>query len=258
MHYLCTVEISDNTILNRVRLLVGSVGLERLDTARIIVFGIGGVGSWCVEALVRTGVRHVTIVDCDNVCPSNINRQLMANVNTVGQLKVEALKTHLLTVLPSADIETRSQVFNAETAESFNLDDYDYVIDAIDSLADKALLINMATRSRAKLYSSMGAALKLDPTKIKVAEFWSVKGCPLARALRQRFKKTNIRPYRRFKCVYSDELLSNQGEAAAEQVSPHQATTNGSLMHITAIFGEMLAGLVIKDIVSKNLNNKEI
>lgn len=223
-------------IFSRARLLLGERTMEALDRIRVIVFGVGGVGSWCVEALVRTGVTHITIVDSDRVAPSNINRQLMATVETVGEVKVDALKRHLLAINPRADIDARMEIFCEETADSFRLDSYDIIIDCIDSLRDKALLIRMATRTKAKFLSSMGAALKLDPTRIKVAEFWNVKGCPLARALRQRFRKSGEFPARKFKCVYSDELVANRG--AEPQV-------NGSLMHITAIFGLTLAGLAI-------------
>ncbi|MCM1356147.1 MAG: tRNA threonylcarbamoyladenosine dehydratase [Staphylococcus sp.] len=251
---------SEKAILNRAYRLLGDESMERLAGAKVIIFGIGGVGSWCAESLIRTGVRHLTIVDSDIVCVSNINRQLMATTATVGHVKVDALRDRLLSILPTAEIKAIKEVFNAETASGFNLDSYDYIIDAIDSLKDKVLLIEMATRTKAKFYSSMGAALKLDPTRIKVAEFWKVSGCPLARALRQRFKKLDRRPAKKFLCVYSDELLTNRGEefdcdSATADLSegwrPEKAQVNGSLMHITAIFGLTIAGLVIKHITER-------
>lgn len=234
----------EKEILKRARLLLGDETMRRLTQVRVILFGVGGVGSWCAESLVRSGLCHLTIVDSDRVCPSNINRQLMATTQTVGQLKVEALKAHLLTVNPSAEIEARPERFTAETADRFQLDDYDYIIDAIDSLADKQLLIEMACRTHARLFSSMGAALKLDPTRVRVAEFWKVQGCPLARALRQRFKKQGRRPARKFLCVYSDELQRNKAGNDADDME----RANGSLMHITAIFGLTIAGLVLKEL----------
>lgn len=230
----------EKAILKRARLLLGDEAMERIGSARVIIFGVGGVGSWCAESLVRSGVCHLTIVDSDCVCPTNINRQLMATTRTVGQVKVEALKEHLLLVNPAAEIESRAERFNAGTAESFHLEEYDYIIDAIDSLPDKQLLIEMACRTRARFFSSMGAALKLDPTRIRVAEFWKVQGCPLARALRQRFKKQQRYPARKFLCVYSDELLKNRME--------DEEHANGSLMHITATFGLTIAGLVLKEL----------
>lgn len=226
--------------LDRARLLIGQPGMDRVSSARIIIFGVGGVGSWCTEALVRTGIRHITIVDPDLVCPSNINRQMMATTATVGQVKVEALKERLLQINPDAEIEARQEKFTEQTAPDFRLEDYDFIIDCIDSLSDKAALIERATATEAQFYSSMGAALKLDPTKVQVSEFWKVKGCPLARALRQRFKKLKIYPHRKFRCVFSEELLKNKSESAER--------ANGSLMHITAIFGLTIAGLVIQDL----------
>ena len=231
--------------LQRALLLLGDGVMERVAQQRIIVFGCGGVGSWCIEALVRSGFRHITLVDFDRVSPSNINRQLMATQSTVGQVKVEAMRRHLLDINPEADIVIRNETYCADTAETFPLDDYDYVIDAIDSLPDKQLLIERATRSRAQFFSSMGAALKMDPTRVQVTEFWKVKGCPLARALRQRFKKQQRFPARKFQCVYSDELLKNQEVADAGE------RANGSLVHITAIFGLTLAGLVVQDVRKK-------
>ena len=263
------------TIFNRTQLLLGDEAMQRLAGTKVIVFGVGGVGSWCAEALVRSGVGHLTIVDSDRVCITNINRQLMATTATVGQVKVDALKQHLLLVNPHAHIETRQAIYNADSADSFNLDSYDYVVDCIDSLKDKALLILRATRSKAKFFSSMGAALKLDPTRVQVAEFWKVQGCPLARALRNKFKRTKEFPAKKFMCVYSDELLENKGRAAAcgtdRCVCPKsgkdgpgdpallnhewcslKAQINGSLMHITSMFGTMLAGLVIRDLVNNS------
>lgn len=232
-------------IFNRGELLLGEENVRRIADARVIIFGVGGVGSWCAESLVRSGVRNLTMVDGDRVCVSNINRQLMANTTTVGEIKVDALKQHLLKINPEANIDASFELFNDATADSFDLLSYDYIIDAIDSLKDKALLIEMATATKARFYSSMGAALKLDPTRIKVAEFWKVVGCPLARALRQRFKKEKRFPKKKFQCVYSDELLENKGS------HPGEERINGSLQHITAIFGLTIAGLIIKDITAK-------
>ena len=230
-------------IFRRTELLLGDESMERLSSKRVIIFGVGGVGSWCAESLIRSGIRHLTIVDSDHVCVTNINRQLMATSKTVGQVKVDALKERLLSINPSAEITALQQIFTAETAESFNIGSYDYIIDAIDSLKDKALLILMATKTDAKFFSSMGAALKLDPTRIKIAEFWKVQGDPLARALRKRFKHEGQYPERKFMCIYSDELLDNK-----KPIDPDDKG-NGTIVHITAIFGFMLASLVIQDAV---------
>lgn len=237
----------ENDIFMRTELLLGAETVERIANTRVIIFGVGGVGSWCAESLIRSGIGHLTMVDFDRVCPTNINRQLMATTETVGKLKAEVLKERLLTINPSADIITISQKYTSETADSFLLDHYDYVIDAIDSLDNKALLIRRACDSSATFFSSMGAALKMNPLKIDVAEFWKVKGCPLAAALRRKFKKSKIFPSRKFKCVYSDELLGNKGELPIDENGiPIRA--NGTIAHTTAIFGFTLAGLVIQNI----------
>ena len=260
----------EQAIFRRTELLLGNETVDRIAQQRVIIFGVGGVGSWCAESLVRSGIRQLTIVDSDRVCITNINRQLMATTKTVGQVKVEALRERLLTINPSAEITALQKIFTEETASDFHLETYDYIIDAIDSLKDKALLIELACQTKAKFFSSMGAALKLDPTRIQVAEFWKVKGDPLARALRNRFKKQKRFPKRKFQCVFSDELLQNRGHNATcgteqcmcpkakngpgdptllnHEWCSSKAQINGTLAHITAIFGFILAGLVIQDV----------
>ena len=261
----------NQAIFRRSELLLGDEAMERIARKRVIIFGVGGVGSWCAESLVRSGIRRLTIVDSDRVSITNVNRQLMATTATVGQVKVEALRERLLTINPEAEITAMAEVFSEANASKFCLEDYDYIIDAIDSLKDKVALILLACRQRANLYSSMGAALKLDPTKIQVAEFWKVKGDPLARALRNRFKRDKQFPKRKFQCVFSDELLENKGHNATcgtekcmcpktksgpgdpnmlnHEWCSSKAQINGTLSHITAIFGFMLAGLVLQDAV---------
>ncbi len=229
--------------LGRTELLLGEETMTRLRNTRVVVFGVGGVGGWCAESLVRSGIGHVTIVDSDCVNSSNINRQLVATTRTVGQPKVEVLKARLLEINPALDIEAVQRFYCEETATDFALGEFDYVIDAIDSLADKALLIRQACDSGATLFSSMGAAKKMDMQRIRVAEFWKVQGCPLAAALRRRFKKTKEFPSRKFKCVYSDELLENRADA--------ETSINGTMAHATAIFGFTLAGLVVQDVCAK-------
>ena len=239
------VMITEQDIFQRSELLLGPEAMGRISKKRVIIFGVGGVGSWCAESLVRSGIKQLTIVDSDSVCASNINRQLMATTETVGQVKVNVLRERLLTINPAAEITAIHEFFTAETADSFHLNTYDYIIDAIDSLKDKALLILMATslpssredKRGVQFFSSMGAALKLDPTRIKIAEFWKIQGDPLARVLRKRFKREGKFPARKFQCVYSDELVEPLGDG------------KGSLVHITAIFGFMLAGLVIQDAI---------
>jgi tRNA A37 threonylcarbamoyladenosine dehydratase len=240
------MEPQDKAFVRRTELLLGQDTVEQIARQRVIIFGIGGVGSWCAESLVRSGIQQLTIVDFDKVSASNINRQLMATTRTVGQVKVDVLRERLLAINPSAQITAVEQAFTAETAGDFHIEDYDYIIDAIDSLKDKALLIEMACQTKARFYSSMGAALKLDSTRIQVTEFWKVKGDPLARALRNHFKKQKRFPRRKFQCVYSDELLRSQG-----------TEEKGSIMHVTASFGLMLAGLVIQDVAARRHTRQE-
>ena len=240
----------DSAIFRRSELLLGSDAMDRIAQKRVIIFGVGGVGSWCAESLVRSGIHHLTIVDSDCVSITNINRQLMATTKTVGLPKVEVLKERLLSINPQAEITALQQIFSEESASKFCMEDYDYIIDAIDSLKDKATLILLACKTNAKLFSSMGAALKLDPTRIKVTEFWKVQGDPLARAIRKKFKHYGQYPEKKFQVVYSDELLENLGCPPDDEEVPstfNKPQTNGSLSHITAIFGFTLAGLVIQD-----------
>lgn len=258
----------EKEIFKRTELLLGNDLMDKLHQTRIILFGVGGVGSWCAESLIRSGIGHLTIVDSDRVCVTNVNRQLPATTKTVGQVKVEALKSRLLEINPSAEINAIRGIYEDETSASFNLDSYDYIIDAIDSLQNKIHLIQTATKTDAVFFSSMGAALKMDPSKIRVAEFWKVTGCPLAAALRRKLRKED-RPSKKFLCVFSEELLENRGVAsscspeycgckASEEMTEldshdwnaRKAQINGTIAHITAIFGFMLAGLVMNDITA--------
>ena len=159
-------------LFNRTRLLVGDDMMELISRQRVIIFGVGGVGSWCAESLVRSGIGHLTIVDSDRVCMTNVNRQLQATSKTVGKVKVDVLRERLLEINPTCDVVALQKIYSEDTAPEFNLDDYDYVIDCIDSLKDKVLLIQRATSSRATFFSSMGAALKMDPTKSAWLPAW--------------------------------------------------------------------------------------
>ena len=251
---------------SRTELLFGEANLSRLQSVKVIIFGVGGVGSWCAEALVRSGIRHLTIVDADRVCVTNCNRQLMATTKTIGQVKVEALRQRLLDINPAANVIALQKIYEADNAEEFHLQDYDFIVDAIDTLTDKADLILRATAlpHHITFVSSMGAALRRDPFMIRKAEFWKVKGDPLARALRNRFKRQKVSPSRKFLCVYSEEPpMANLGDVTAatadsstsqpsmqqEWSSAKKAQTNGSLCHITATFGMALAGIIINHIV---------
>ena len=144
-------------IFNRTALLLGNSTMNTISQKRVILFGVGGVGSWCAESLIRSGICHLTIVDSDFVCTTNINRQLIATTQTIGQPKVEVLKERLLSINPDAEINALQQVYCAQTAASFHIETYDYVLDAIDSLENKALLIRQACESPGTLFASMGS-----------------------------------------------------------------------------------------------------
>ncbi len=234
--------------LGRTALVAGEEMMDRLTDCRVTVFGVGGVGSWCVEALARTGIGHIRIVDPDAVAASNINRQLPALHSTVGQAKVDVVAARIADINPGCEAIAIHDRYTPENAYSYGLENEDFVVDAIDSLADKADLIlrctDPSTAPRKAFFSSMGAARKLDPSKIRTAEFWDVEGCPLARALRTRFRRSATFPKRKFRCVYSPETLPHRLDGPSG--------VNGTFAHTTAIFGLSLASMIITELY----NNK--
>ena len=262
-------------IFQRTELLLGKERMEKIMSKNIIIFGIGGVGSWCAESLIRSGIQRLTIVDSDRVCMTNINRQIHATTLTVGEVKTDALKKRLLEINPAAEINAIQKIYNKDNHDIFELEKFDYIIDCIDSLGSKTHLIRQATRTNAVFFCSMGASLKIDPTRIKVAEFWKVIGCPLASKIRKMIKKGDL-PSKKFMCIYSDEVLENAGagsscgtdkclcpktksapgdpELANHEWCSQKAVINGTVAHITAIYGFTLAGLVIQDLYKEELN----
>ena len=272
--------------------LLGEAAMTRLAAAHVLVVGVGGVGSWCAEALVRTGLGHVTLVDDDVVAESNVNRQCPATALTVGRPKVEAMAERLKAINPACEVAALAVRFPGAACDSrstsspsraslssttslssrSSLSSYDLVIDAIDSIDSKATLILAATEAGVPLVSSMGAALRLDPTQVRVTRFEKVVGDGLARALRQRFKRIGRWPKGRFSCVWSGEavhgVLSSEAEripllhscaSEAERIPlPHsgenqtikqsnnQTIPKGSLMPVTATFGMCLASEAIR------------
>ena len=256
-------------LFQRTELLLGKEKMKKIASKKVIIFGIGGVGSWCAESLVRTGIRHLTLVDSDRICMTNINRQLPATTKTIGEVKTEALKERLLEINPHAEIIAIQKIYSKDNEHLFDLSSYDYIIDAIDSLSNKIHLIRKATRTKSVFFSSMGASLKIDPMRVQVGEFWTVKGCPLAAMIRKKIKGGEL-PAKKFMCVYSDEVLQNKGSGTScggdkclcpktkhgkgdPELEDHEwcskkAKINGTTAHVTAIFGFTLAGLVIKSI----------
>ena len=214
--------------------LIDEDGFAALQRARVILFGVGGVGGWCAETLLRTGIGHLTLVDFDKVDTTNLNRQVVATHENIGQSKVLEMQKRLLSIAPEADVQAIDRQYNNETANTFNLAQYDIVIDAIDMVECKALLFYNATTAGCKVYSSMGAGRKTDPQKIRTAEFWKVQGCPLARALRTKMKKVGLMPTSKIQCVYSEEISGDQG----------------TLAPVVGVFGMTLASMVINDLTT--------
>ncbi|MGD9545905.1 MAG: ThiF family adenylyltransferase [Candidatus Krumholzibacteriia bacterium] len=261
--------MAGNPLFQRLQLLTGAPAIEHLGRSRAAVFGLGGVGSWAAEALVRSGVGHLTIVDNDVVCITNVNRQLQATTRNVGKGKADELKARLVTLNPRCKVEAVQKVYEPDTAAEFDLGSFDYVLDCIDSIANKVDLIMRSVAAGATLYSSMGAASKLDPTQIKVASVWETTGCPLARIIRQKLRAAKFTGD--FLTVFSPEVLPPV-ESTSVACGTHQCfcpsftpddgtehkdwcstkkIINGSAVHITAVFGMMLAGLVVQDAVRR-------
>jgi len=232
-----------NPAFDRLSLLISDEGLEKLKKTSVLVFGAGGVGSWAAEALVRSGIVKIGIIDHDTVCPSNINRQIEATTATIGLPKVIALKERLLQINPSCEITSREELFCSENKSSFGIENTCYVIDAIDSINHKLTLIETACGAGVTLFSSMGMALKIDPSQIKTASIWNTKECPLARLVRQGLRKKGFSSD--FTVVYSTEHPVRPGFVSFSG----QKQINGSIVTVTASAGLLLASLVINDVI---------
>jgi len=247
---LAPLPLSENKF-NRISLLTGENALKKFNQTSVLVFGAGGVGSWAAEALVRSGIGKIGIIDNDTICASNINRQMEATTLTLGMPKASTLKTRLLEINPECEIRSWDELFCMEKADIFGIDNADYVIDAIDSINHKLDLIETVCNTKAILFSSMGMALKLDPLKIKTASIWKTDVCPLARIVRQGLRKREFSGD--FTVVYSDEpALENKEENASPYV-PGEKRINGSIVTVTASAGLTLASLVINDILRKTI-----
>jgi tRNA A37 threonylcarbamoyladenosine dehydratase/predicted adenine nucleotide alpha hydrolase (AANH) superfamily ATPase len=236
-----------NPLFQRLALLTGAETLEKLAHARVLVVGAGEVGSWCAEALVRSKKKKISIVDFDTVSASNVNRQAEATSQTLGRVKVEVLKRRLLEINPRCAVTAWEKVFSRDNAGEFGIEKTDYVIDAIDSLDNKLDLIEASCAAGVKLFSSMGMARKMDPTRIKTAGIWETQGCPLARLVREGLRKRGFSGD--FTAVYSDERLDQHDEIACDE-SPHGKKINGSVVTVTASAGMVLASLVLRDIAN--------
>jgi tRNA A37 threonylcarbamoyladenosine dehydratase len=262
--YNCLMPV--NPLFQRLSLLTGKAAIDALDAARVIVFGLGGVGSWAAEALVRSGIGRIGIVDSDTVCVTNINRQVQALPSTVGQPKAAVLRERLCAINPRCNVTAFEAVFSKENAALFEIDKADYVIDAIDSLDFKLDLIEASALAGVRLYSSMGMAQKLDPTRLKTAGIWETHGCPLARLVRSGLRKRGFTGS--FTVVYSDERLplAEDAESACGtgrclcardrcgtpeiEWCASKKVINGSAVTVTAAAGMVLASLVVRDLAA--------
>ena len=231
-------------MFSRTRMLLGDAAMDRLKRARVAVFGVGGVGGHVVEALTRSGVGALDLIDSDRVALSNLNRQIIATRDTLGMLKVEAAKARVLSINPDCAVETWPVFFLPETADRFDFTQYDYVIDAIDTVAGKLRLIEAAKAAGVPVISSMGAGNKLDPTAFRVADISETSVCPLARIMRRELKKRGID---HVKVVYSTEPALSP---APTDEPTGRRSTPGSVAFVPAVAGLIIAGEVIRDLAS--------
>ncbi len=243
---------------SRTQLLVGKDGMDRLQDASVAVFGIGGVGGYAVEALVRSGVGSFLLVDDDKVCLTNLNRQIIATRKTVGKYKVDVMKERILDINPNAQVEVRKCFYLPENADTFDFSQYDYIIDAVDTVTAKLEIIMQAKKVGVPVISSMGAGNKLDPTKFEVADIYKTTMCPLARVMRRECKKRGIKD---LKVVYSTEKsmrpledmsISCRTNCICPPGAQHKCTERrdipGSTAFVPSVAGLILAGEVVKDL----------
>lgn len=232
---------------SRTALLLGFDGVNRLKDAHVAVFGVGGVGSFTVEALVRSGVGNISIFDNDKVSLTNINRQLIATSKTIGMPKVEVMKDRILDINPNVNVQIHQVFYTKENADEFDLSKYTYIVDAIDTVSAKLALVERAKRQDIPIISCMGAGNKLDPTRLEVADIYSTSMCPLARTMRTELRKRGID---KLKVVYSKEKAIKPLEKCEEECSPGRRSIPGSVAFVPSVAGLIIAGEVIKDTVA--------
>lgn len=232
---------------SRTELLLGREGMERLARARVAVFGLGGVGGYAAEALVRSGVGTLELVDSDRVSLTNLNRQILATHQTLGQYKADAARDRALSINPGASVRARKVFYGPNTAGEFDFTDYDYVVDAIDTVTGKLALIQQAQAAGTSIISCMGAGNKLDPAAFQVADIYETSVCPLARVMRRELKRRGIR---RLKVVYSREPpLEMEGALYRESLEGEaRRQVPGSAAFVPAAAGLILAGEVVRDL----------
>lgn len=222
----------------RTRLLIGNANLEKLSKFHVAVFGVGGVGGFVAESLVRSGIGELTIVDNDTVAPSNINRQIIATVDNIGKSKTLAIKERLLSINPNVKINTVDMFYLPENADEIDISVFDYVVDAIDTVTAKTELVKRATLKNIPVISCMGTGGKTDPTKLKVTDIYKTAGCPLARVMRNLLKKSGVK---KLKVVYSDE----PSVIADEEIGSAEKRSNGRISPPSMIFVPASAGILL-------------
>lgn len=243
---------------SRTQLLLGAEAMETLHNKRVAVFGIGGVGGYVCEALVRSGIGAFDLIDDDKVCLTNLNRQIIATRKTVGQYKVDVMRDRMLDINPDVKINTYKCFFLPENADEFPFSEYDYVVDAVDTVTAKIELIMRAQKEGVPIISAMGAGNKLDAGKFKVADIYDTKVCPLARVMRRELKKRNVK---KLKVVYSEEepirpiedmSISCRTHCICPPGAAHKCTERrdipGSTAFVPAVAGLMIAGEIVKDL----------
>lgn len=243
---------------SRTELLLGHDNMEKLKNARVAVFGVGGVGGFTVEALARSGVGTLDLIDDDKVCLTNINRQIIATRKTIGQYKVDVAKERILDINPDAVVNTYKTFFMPDTADEFDFSAYDYVVDAIDTVTGKIILVEAAQKAGTPIISSMGAGNKLDPTAFEVADIYKTSVCPLAKVMRRELKKRGIK---KLKVVYSKEKALTPIDDTANSCRSHcicppgsartctqRRQIPGSTAFVPSVVGLIIAGEVIKDL----------
>lgn len=232
---------------SRTEMLIGDAALAKLNAARVAVFGIGGVGSYAVEALARAGVGTLDLVDSDSVSLSNVNRQLIALDSTLGRLKVDVAKARVLDINPAAKVNVYSVFFLPETANMFDFSAYDYVVDAVDNVSAKLELVRRCDEASTPMISCMGMGNKLDPTRVQVADIYKTSVCPLARVMRTTLKKMGIK---HLKTVFSTEPpLSPKSDG--ENAPANRKQTPGSVSFVPSVAGLVMASEVIKDLIKR-------
>lgn len=237
---------------SRTQLLIGDEGIQKLQNSRVAVFGIGGVGGYTVEALVRSGIGTLDLIDNDTVCLTNLNRQIIATHKTLNQNKVDAAKERALEINPNIKINTYNTFYNKETQNLFEFSKYDYIVDAIDTVEGKLSLIENAKQYGIPIICAMGAGNKMDPTKFQVADISKTTVCPLARVIRNELKKRHIK---KVKVVFSTETPLKPQKTEEQS---YKKTIPGSNAFVPPVVGLIIAGEVIKDLIGYDKKNTGI